>query len=77
MVAELRAQGIGARGYYRTPVHRQPALAPYLSGPLSLPVTDKLAATNFALPMGPQLDRRDVEAVVSAVERATSTVRAG
>lgn len=77
VVAELCERGIGARGYYRTPVHRQPALAPYVTGSLSLPVTDELAATNFALPMGPELDRDDVEAVVSAVKQAISAVRAG
>jgi dTDP-3-amino-3,4,6-trideoxy-alpha-D-glucose transaminase len=77
VAAELRERGIGARGYYRTPVHRQPALAPYVTGSLSLPVTDELAATNLALPMGPELDRDDVEAVVSAVELAASAVRAG
>jgi dTDP-4-amino-4,6-dideoxygalactose transaminase len=76
VIAALSQRGIGARGYYRIPVHRQPALAGYLSDPPSLPVTDELAATNFALPMGPALDRGDVETVVSEVERAASALEA-
>ena len=31
-----------------------------------LPVTDELAATNLALPMGPELSDEQVEAVVAA-----------
>jgi dTDP-4-amino-4,6-dideoxygalactose transaminase len=69
LAAKLQAYEIGARGYYRTPVHRQPALAPYLRAPVSLPVTDELARTNIALPMGPVLGRREVEAVVAAIDR--------
>ncbi len=60
----LSAAGVQARGYYRTPAHRQPAMAPFQGG--ELPVTDELAATNLALPMGPELTTEQVEAVVSA-----------
>jgi dTDP-4-amino-4,6-dideoxygalactose transaminase len=76
LIAQLRGSGIGARGYYRTPVHRQPAIAPYVRGSLSLPVTDQLASANLALPMGPALECGDVEAVVSALERATAAAPA-
>jgi dTDP-4-amino-4,6-dideoxygalactose transaminase len=70
LIASLREFGIEARGYYRTPSHRQPALEPYVSRPMSLPATEELARTNLALPMGPTLERSDVEAVVDGVERA-------
>src|SRR5581483_3254061 len=70
LIARLRELGIEARGYYRTPSHRQPALEPYVSRSLSLPATDELARTNLALPMGPALGRWEVETVVAAVERA-------
>ncbi len=66
LAARLADAGIGARGYYRTPVHRQPAMARYVAPGLELPVTDELAATILALPMGPELDERQVEAVVAA-----------
>jgi dTDP-3-amino-3,4,6-trideoxy-alpha-D-glucose transaminase len=69
LAARLSAQGIGARGYYRTPVHRQPAMERFASA--ELPVTDELAATILALPMGPELSPEQVEAVVAAcAERA-------
>jgi dTDP-4-amino-4,6-dideoxygalactose transaminase len=69
LVEALGAAGVGARGYYRTPMHRQPALAPFATGD-PLPVTDELAATNLALPMAPTLGQEDVRAVVDAVARA-------
>ena len=65
----LGAAGIGARGYYRTPLHRQAALAPWVSADLSLPATDELARTHLAIPMNPLLDR-------AAADQATAAVRA-
>src|SRR3954447_11990178 len=47
----LTERGIGARGYYRVPVHEQPAMK-YL-GPWDLPATEEVARTHLALPMGP------------------------
>jgi dTDP-4-amino-4,6-dideoxygalactose transaminase len=70
LVEALGRVGVEARGYYRTPMHRQPALAPYVPPGLELPFTEELAATNLALPMGPALGDRDVRAVVEAVARA-------
>ena len=53
---ELRACSSGrasqARGYYRTPLHRQPAMAQYAAAG-ELPGTEELARTNLALPMSP------------------------
>jgi dTDP-3-amino-3,4,6-trideoxy-alpha-D-glucose transaminase len=50
------------RGYYRVPVHRQPAVA----ADVDLPVTEEAARTNFALPMGPELTEEQVRTVVAA-----------
>jgi dTDP-4-amino-4,6-dideoxygalactose transaminase len=50
------------RGYYRVPVHRQPAIA----WDADLPATEEAARTNVALPMGPELTEDQVRAVVQA-----------
>jgi dTDP-4-amino-4,6-dideoxygalactose transaminase len=66
-VAEaLGKRGIGARGYYRVPVHRQPAMAEYAAG-AELPATDEAARTHLALPMGPLLTQDHVQEVVGAL----------
>jgi len=72
LVAALNRAGIGSRGYYRTPLHRQPAMAPYSDGgrPPELPVTEELARSNLALPIGPALSRAEVDEVVAAVAAA-------
>jgi dTDP-3-amino-3,4,6-trideoxy-alpha-D-glucose transaminase len=64
LARSLSEGGVGARGYYRTPVHRQPAMEPFARD--ELPVTNELAATLIALPMGTELDSAQVEAVVAA-----------
>jgi dTDP-4-amino-4,6-dideoxygalactose transaminase len=48
------------RGYYRTPVHRQPAIG----DGADLPATEEAARTNFALPMGTGLSEEQVRQVV-------------
>jgi len=65
----LNAAGIGARGYYRTPVHGQQAMAPYADG-VELPFTDELARTHLALPISAALTRDQVDEVVAAVRDA-------
>jgi dTDP-4-amino-4,6-dideoxygalactose transaminase len=50
------------RGYYRTPVHRQPAIG----ADAELPATEEAARTNFALPMGTDLTEDQVRQVVEA-----------
>jgi dTDP-4-amino-4,6-dideoxygalactose transaminase len=66
----LNAAGIAARGYYRTPLHRQRAFAPWAAGDLRLPVTDALAGTHLAIPMSPVLDRALADEVTAAVRAA-------
>jgi dTDP-3-amino-3,4,6-trideoxy-alpha-D-glucose transaminase len=58
----LSAQGIGARPYYRVPIHRQPAMAT----DADLPGTEEAARTNLALPMGSGLSDEQVREVVAA-----------
>jgi dTDP-3-amino-3,4,6-trideoxy-alpha-D-glucose transaminase len=68
--AALADAGVGARGYYRTPVHRQPAMERYATG-VELPVTDELARTIIALPMGKDLTNEQVREVARAIVRAS------
>ena len=70
LVARLAAEGIQARSHYRTPTHRQPAMKPFAAA--ELPVTDQLAATNVALPMGPELTSEQAAAVVDACRQRVS-----
>jgi dTDP-3-amino-3,4,6-trideoxy-alpha-D-glucose transaminase len=67
LAAALGQSQIGARGYYRTPIHRQPATARYAPAGLELPGTEEAARTHLALPMGPELSEDDVREVVAAV----------
>ena len=69
----LRARGVEARGYYRTPVHRQPAMAPWGSG-TDLPGTDEAARTHLALPIGPWLTAEHVAEVADAVRDAAAAL---
>jgi dTDP-4-amino-4,6-dideoxygalactose transaminase len=65
----LASAGIGARGYYRSPLHRQPAMAPFSCG-CDLPVTDRLAAENIALPISPVFTAGQAQEVVAAIAAA-------
>jgi len=65
LASALEAAGIGQKAYYRRPVHRQPAMAPWADG-VALPATDELAATHLAIPMSPVLSREQAGAVVAA-----------
>ncbi len=67
----LAASGIESRGYYRTPVHRQPAMATWGSG-IELPATEELARTNLAIPISPVLSDQDAEKVVDAIATAVA-----
>jgi dTDP-4-amino-4,6-dideoxygalactose transaminase len=70
LASRLHERGVDARGYYRTPLHRQPAMVPYVDGHVSLPATDELARTNLAVPISPVFGPAEAEAVVSAVASA-------
>jgi dTDP-3-amino-3,4,6-trideoxy-alpha-D-glucose transaminase len=55
------------RGYYRTPVHRQPAIG----SDVDLPGTEEAARTNHALPMGTDLTEDQLREVVECVSGST------
>lgn len=66
LIAQLNAADVQARAYYRTPLHRQPAMAPFAPG-YELPVTDELARTIVALPISPVFTRAQADEVVAAL----------
>ena len=70
LIAGLSERGIQARGYYRVPIHRQPAMGPFSDG-VMLAATDELARTNMALPMSPVLAPEQAQAVVTALAELT------
>jgi dTDP-3-amino-3,4,6-trideoxy-alpha-D-glucose transaminase len=64
----LGAAGVEARAYYRTPIHRQRAMAAFAGA--ELPATDELARTHLALPVSAAMRRDQVDEVVAAVRHA-------
>jgi dTDP-4-amino-4,6-dideoxygalactose transaminase len=73
----LREAGIGARAYYRTPVHRQPAMREWgAEADDRLPGTDEAARTHLAIPMNPALGAQDAATVVGAVREALAAAPA-
>jgi dTDP-3-amino-3,4,6-trideoxy-alpha-D-glucose transaminase len=69
LIGALGEAGIQSRGYYRTPLHRQAAMAPYVGG-ARLPATEALARTIMALPISPFITESDVGAVTAALAAA-------
>ena len=67
VLTALNGAGVQARAYYRTPLHRQPSMAPYVNGLGELPVTDALGASNIALPISPVLGSGQAREVVAAL----------
>ncbi len=66
--AALAAAGIGHKPYYRTPVHRQPAMRAWGEG-VELPGTEHAARTHLAIPLSPVLTQAQVAEVIAAVRR--------
>ncbi len=65
----LRAAGHGQKAYYRTPIHRQPAMAAYPPA-VPLPGTEDAAATHLAVPISPVLSAEQAGEVTDAVRTA-------
>lgn len=65
--ALLGEAGIEARGYYRTPIHKQPAIA----SDADLPATDVASSKLLALPISPAITDEQVDQVVKALSSAT------
>jgi dTDP-4-amino-4,6-dideoxygalactose transaminase len=76
IVAGLAEAGVQSRAYYRTPVHRQPAMARWGSG-IALPMTEELARTNFAIPMSPVLSAEQARKVAGEIGTVIATLPAG
>src|SRR4051794_21568770 len=70
----LRQADIGHKAYYRTPTHRQPAMAEYAGG-VDLPTTEEDARTHLAIPMSPVLDGAQADAGVPAARSALTPAR--
>jgi dTDP-4-amino-4,6-dideoxygalactose transaminase len=69
IAAQLGEQGIGTKAYYRLPVHRQVAMAPFAAG-VTLPATDEVAASHLAIPMSAVLSAAQAGEVTTAVRAA-------
>jgi dTDP-3-amino-3,4,6-trideoxy-alpha-D-glucose transaminase len=67
--AALNEAGVGCRGYYRTPVHRQRAMREWGEG-VELAATEQAAARHLAIPMSPVLSAEQARAVTAAVTAA-------
>jgi dTDP-4-amino-4,6-dideoxygalactose transaminase len=66
LAERLSARDVGARPYYRRPVHLQPAMERFGGERLDLPGTAEAARTHLALPMGTELTARQVDEVIAA-----------
>jgi dTDP-3-amino-3,4,6-trideoxy-alpha-D-glucose transaminase len=64
--AALEEAGIGARSYYRVPVHLQKAMEQWGGPSLDLPGTDIAARENLAIPMGTDLGEAAIAQIVAA-----------
>jgi dTDP-3-amino-3,4,6-trideoxy-alpha-D-glucose transaminase len=64
--AALAGAGIGCKPYYRTPVHRQPAMRQWGDG-VELTATEHAARCHLAIPISPVLTREMAEEVVGAL----------
>jgi dTDP-3-amino-3,4,6-trideoxy-alpha-D-glucose transaminase len=69
IAAALAAAGHGQKAYYRTPVHRQPAMARWGSG-AELPATDEVARTHLAIPLSPVLSAEQAAEVTATIRAA-------
>jgi dTDP-4-amino-4,6-dideoxygalactose transaminase len=74
LARRLGEAGIGARAYYRDPVHAQPPMAPWPPR-VPLPGTDDAARTHLAIPMSAALRPEQIAEVVDAVKGAVLAAR--
>jgi dTDP-3-amino-3,4,6-trideoxy-alpha-D-glucose transaminase len=69
IAAALADAGHGQKAYYRTPVHRQPAMARWGAG-VELPATDEVARTHLAIPVSPVLSAEQAAEVTGTIRAA-------
>jgi dTDP-4-amino-4,6-dideoxygalactose transaminase len=72
----LAASGIETGLYYRVPLHRHPAFAPWLTGEEELPVSERVADEVLSLPLHAGLSGEDVERVIEALLQAVPEAQA-
>jgi len=70
VAASLRERGIPTQIYYPLPMHLQPAYAPHVAGPGSLPVSERLCGEVLALPMHPYLDQAAIAMICDGLDDA-------
>jgi dTDP-4-amino-4,6-dideoxygalactose transaminase len=71
----LGEAGVGARPYYRTPVHAQPPMARYAPR-VPLPGTEEAARTHLAIPMSAALRDEQIAEVAAAIRAGVSAAAA-
>lgn len=69
IAAALSGAGHGQKAYYRTPIHRQPAMASYPPS-VPLPGTEEAARTHLAIPVSPVLSAEQAAEVSGATRQA-------
>jgi len=66
VVQHLEERGVGARVYYATPIHRQPAFAGSEGATrIELPVTERVAREVLSLPVHPKLAEAELDHVIT------------
>jgi len=70
LAEHLKANAIGYGIYYPVPVHQQTLYVETLGYDLTLPEAERAADEVLSLPIHPALTRDDLDAIVSAVNRA-------
>jgi dTDP-4-amino-4,6-dideoxygalactose transaminase len=70
IMAALKADGVPTAIYYPKPLNRQTAYAHYPVAGNGVPVSEKLSAEVFSLPMHPYLDEATQDRIVAATRRA-------
>jgi dTDP-4-amino-4,6-dideoxygalactose transaminase len=76
VIEGLTERGVGTLIYYPVPVHRQAYLQAFVPGAadVDLPVTNRLSDEVLSVPVRPNLDPDDLEAVIAAIREVATPV---
>ena len=76
VIEGLTERGVGTLIYYPVPVHRQAYLQAFVPGAadLDLPVTNRLSDEVLSVPVRPNLDPDELEAVIAAIREVATPV---